>query len=254
MAAGAGTRLRPLTNLRPKALCPVNNRFLVDLAVERARAVTPHVAVNVHHRRDLMEAHLRGKVHLSIEEREALGTAGGLGFLREWIAGRPVFLQNVDAWHDSDIAALLLDKWDEERPRLLVVRDEERPDFDHRWRYAGAALLPWWTIRELEPEPSGLWEVSWRELRRKGMLDLIRLDGAFFDCGTPADYLAANLVASGGESVIGPGAVVEGEVVRSVVWSGAIVARGERLEHAIRATHDVTVRVGDSERTRAASS
>jgi NDP-sugar pyrophosphorylase family protein len=246
LAAGAGTRLKPLTDLRPKALCPVNNRFLVDLAVDRARAVTGHVAVNVHAGRDLMESHLRGQVHLSIEEPEALGTAGALGFLREWIAGRAVFLQNVDAWHDVDVAALLLDKWDEVRPRLLVVRDEERPDFDRRWRYAGAALLPWWAVRELEPEPSGLWEVSWRQLRQQGMLDLIRLDGPFYDCGTPADYLAANLMASGGQSVIGPGAIVEGEVVRSVVWPGAVVREGEQLVHAIRATHDVTVQVPPS--------
>jgi NDP-sugar pyrophosphorylase family protein len=246
LAAGAGTRLKPLTDLRPKALCPVNNRFLVDLAIDRARAVTPHVAVNVHHGRALMESHLRGKVHLSIEEGEALGTAGALGFLREWIGGRGVFLQNADAWHDTDIALLLLDAWDEDRPRLLVVRDEERPDFDRRWRYAGAAVLPWWAVRELEPEPSGLWEVSWRRLREHGMLDLIRLDAPFFDCGTPADYLAANLVASGGESVIGPGATVEGEVVRSVVWPGAVVHEGERLVHAIRATHDMTVQVPSS--------
>ena len=54
------------------------------------------------------------------------------------------------------------------------------------------------------------------------------------DCGSPADYLGANLVASGGAGVVEPGAVVEGEVERSVVWAGARVGADERLRHAIR--------------------
>ena len=78
LAAGAGTRLRPLTWLRPKALCPVENVPLVDFAIGWARAVTSAVAVNVHHGRQLMESHLSGRVHLSVEEPEVLGTAGGV--------------------------------------------------------------------------------------------------------------------------------------------------------------------------------
>ena len=56
LAAGAGARLRPLTRIRPKALCPVANVPLVDGAIDRARHVTPSVAVNVHHGRALLEA------------------------------------------------------------------------------------------------------------------------------------------------------------------------------------------------------
>ena len=69
-------------------------------------------------------------------------------------------------------------------------------------------------------------------------------DAPVVDCGTPARYLRANLLWSGGESVIGDGAVVEGEVVRSVVWDGARVAAGERLVDAIRASDQMTVQVG----------
>ena len=54
LAAGAGTRLRPLTDLRPKALCPVGGRPLVDLALDRLAAevggLGPQwLAVNAHH-------------------------------------------------------------------------------------------------------------------------------------------------------------------------------------------------------------
>ena len=89
LAAGAGSRLRPLTRLRPKALCPVGDRPLVDHACDRAASVTSDVAVNVHHGRALVEAHLADRpLHLSVEADEARGTAGALGLLRPWIDGR----------------------------------------------------------------------------------------------------------------------------------------------------------------------
>ena len=240
LAAGAGTRLQPLTYIRPKALCPVGNVPLVDLALAQVRPLTPSIAVNVHHGRALMESHLADRgLHLSVEEPEVLGTAGALGRLREWIDGRPVLVANADAWRDGDLTALL-DGWDGERTRLLVVEDPARGDFG-RWRYAGAAVMPWSEVRELAPEPTGLYEVSWARLEAEGRLDLVRHDGRFFDCGTPADYLAANMAASGGAPVVGAGATVEGELVRSVVWPGGTVAAGERLVDAVRVWDWLTV-------------
>ena len=101
----------------------------------------------------------------------------------------------------------MLDGWDGQRLRLVVVgEDELRP----RSRVAGA-LLPWSEVARLEPVPSGLWEVSWQAAQADGRVEVLRHDGPFVDCGTPADYLAANLAASGGASVVAPGAVVDGE-------------------------------------------
>ena len=71
LAAGAGTRLRPLTLLVPKALCPVAGVPLVDHALARLEGRVADAAVNVHHGRALMEEHLHGRVHLSIEAGEA---------------------------------------------------------------------------------------------------------------------------------------------------------------------------------------
>jgi NDP-sugar pyrophosphorylase family protein len=244
LAAGAGVRLRPLTLVRPKALCPVGGVPLVDHAVARARTVTTAVAVNCHRSQPTLATHLEGLgVHLSREEGDVLGTAGALGRLRPWIDGRPVLVLNADTWTEADIRPLV-EGWDGVRPRLMCgPAPRGVPPTWGALAYAGAALLPWTHVEDLSEEPAGLWEVSWRNLRPGTDLELVVAEAPFVDCGTPDRYLEANLAASGGSPVVGEGAVVEGEVERSVVWDGARVHRGERLVDAIRATDRVTVLV-----------
>jgi N-acetyl-alpha-D-muramate 1-phosphate uridylyltransferase len=237
LAAGEGARLRPLSRIRPKPLCPVGNVPLVDLAVERVRAATQHVAVNVHHDREAIEAHLDGRVHVSVEEREALGTAGALGHLRPWIDGRPVVVVNADTWCPGSLAGIT-EAWDGERVRLLVAGEGRL----QRTSRIAAALMPWAEVERIEPVPSGLFEVSWGRLAESGRVDVVRWDGPCLDCGTPARYLRANLAASGGETVVAPGAEVRGSAERSVLWDGAVVGPGERLCEGIR-TDGLTVLV-----------
>jgi NDP-sugar pyrophosphorylase family protein len=233
LAAGAGTRLRPLTRLRPKPLCPVGDRPLVDHALARLAPVTGSVAVNVHHGRAQMEVHLAGRAHLSVEHPRVLGTAGALGALRDWIDGRPTVLTYADAWLEADLADLVAG-WDGERVRMLTVPDPDRGDFGDA-RNCGAALLPWSAVRGLAAEPSGLYRLVWGPAHAEGRLELVKHLGRFVDCGTVADYLAANLAWSGGAPVIGAGAEVEGAVERTVVWPGARVHRQEHLVDAVRA-------------------
>jgi hypothetical protein len=90
-------------------------------------------------------------------------------------------------------------------------------------------------VATLDALPSGLYEVLWRAEEAAGRLDLVRTTATAIDCGTPADYLRANLHASGGRAVIAPGAVVLGRVERSVVWDGAYVGPDEHLCDCIRA-------------------
>ncbi len=245
LAAGEGRRLRPLTFVRPKPLCPVAGEPLLDLAIARARTVAGAVAVNVHHARAAIEEHLAGDaggVHVSVEEPEALGTAGALAHLRSWIDGRDVVVLNGDTWTPGDLGEVA-SGWDRERVRILSqgtarLWPPERPVV----RLAGA-FMPWSEVARLAPVPSGLWEVSWRDRRAEGRLDVVRWDGPSIDCGTPARYLAANLAASGGASVVAPDARVEGTVERSVVWPGAYVGRDEVLVDAVRTGGGVTVMV-----------
>lgn len=241
LGAGAGTRLLPLTRLRPKVLCPLGDRALIDHAIERFDGVTQSLAVNVHAGRAQVESHLADRVHLSFEDDrpEPLGTAGALGRLRDWIASRPVLVANGDTWCPQSMA-VLLDGWDGERIRVLVSRAER---FAPGVPIAGC-VLPWRDVVDIPAEPRGLTPI-WLRAAAEGRLDSVRLDDEvpWADCGTPASYLAANLTWSGGESVVGARASVEGTVDRCVVWPDAEVRRGEHLVNAIRATRRVTVLV-----------
>ena len=128
LAAGRGTRLRPLTRLRPKALCPVGNVPLVDLALERVRPAVDAVAVNLHHGRRTLDAHLAADVHRSVEEEQPLGTAGALGHLRDWIDGRAGAGRQRDAWCPGSLDAFV-DGWDgERRPAPARGRRRAPPD------------------------------------------------------------------------------------------------------------------------------
>lgn len=240
LGAGAGTRLRPLTNLRPKVLCPVGGVPLVDLAIARVSALASAVAVNVHHGRLQLETHLEGRVHLSIEEREALGTGGAIGALRGWLDGRAALVVNGDTWTDIDLSPLL-DGWDGERVRVLV----HGPPGTTLRSLPGVvgSLVPARDVDRLPATPIGLSNGLWAPAEAEGRLDVLTSEGAFVPVDRPSDYLAANLLSSGGESVIGAGAVVEGQVTRCVLWPGAVVRRGESLVDAIRCDGRTTVLV-----------
>lgn len=239
LAAGAGSRLRPLTDLLPKPLCPVGNVALVDHALARLRPHADAVAVNLHHHPAQMLAHLEGRnVHVSHEAERPLGTAGALGYLRDWIDHHPTLVVNADTFvsdTDHDSLELLCRGWSGETVRLLVTDTGAPADFG-QLRYAGAALMPWSEVSRLTPVPSGLYERSWAQAEREGRLELIETSAAVIDCGTPRDYLEANLLASGGESVIAPSARVEGEISQCVIWPGAHVRAGEHLRRVIRTT------------------
>ena len=215
---------------------------MLDLAVTRLRRHVAEVAVNAHHLAHHVKAHLDGTdIMVSVETPEALGTAGALGELRQWIAGRDVLVHNADAWL-TDPLDQLLRGWDGTHPRLLVGPAGDGPaDFGDR-RFVGVSLLPGAIAASLPARPLGLYEAVWKNAWERGQLELIDIAGPAVDCGTVTDYLRANLIANGGRSVIGAGCVVRGEVRRSVVWDGCSVKAGECLTDAVRATASLTVR------------
>jgi len=192
LAAGRGERLRPLTDETPKPLLEVGGTTLLDAALARVATVVPltpaDVAVNAHWLADQIVDAVGGRAHVSVEEPVALGTAGAVGALRAWLAGRDVLIANGDAWFGGPIdVRRFVDEWDRARPRLLVVADAERPDFEQRWRFAGLSLLPAGIAATLEPVPSGLYEAVWR----RTPIELVPTDVEAIDCGTPEDLTRA---------------------------------------------------------------
>jgi len=261
LAAGEGQRLRPISAQRPKPLCPVGGEALIDLALGRVRQVTPTVAVNLHDRAEQVAAHLATRAepipHLSYESPEALGTAGAIGALRPWIDGRAVLVHNADVWTTAALVPFV-EGWDRTRARvLLAVRSTEGGSGQLGQGTFGptiglvATLLPWSEVEPLEPVPSSLYAATLARAWTAGRLDAISVDAPFVDCGTPADYLDANLAEAaraGGSivhpsarvagrverSVVGAGAVVDGEVEDSVLWDGVSVGAAEHLREVVR--------------------
>lgn len=291
LAAGEGTRLRPLTSSLPKALCPVGNVALLDRALARVAALGLDAAVNACYLGDQVVGHVGGRAFVGVEPGDPWGTSGGLARLRDWIGGRGVLVGNADAYLAADrvpgpsvgasspsgavsgppTAALgfsataagsdisgMLDGWDGETVRILGVPAGDRPGEFGPYRFAGFSLLPWTVVRDLPLERGDLVRTAWRPAERAGKLEVVPFTGTYLDTGTPATYLAANLHAAGGGSlvdptatvtapvtnaVIGAGAVVAGPVRSAVVWPGATVTADEDLDNVIRASGGLTVAV-----------
>ncbi len=129
LAAGLGTRMRPLTDTRPKALVEVAGRTLIDRVLDRlVEAGVRKAVVNVHHFADQMEAHLAGRTDLEIviaNERAALlDSGGGIRNALPLLGREPIFVANIDSlWTGGATPPLERMKaaWDPERMDLLLL-------------------------------------------------------------------------------------------------------------------------------------
>jgi NDP-sugar pyrophosphorylase family protein len=118
LAAGLGTRLRPLTDDRPKALVEVAGRTLLEMTLARLRSFgIREVIINVHHFADMVVEYLKAnnnfgmRIEISRED-VLLDTGGGLKnaawFFREGAGGseEPFFVHNVDVLSTIDLARM----------------------------------------------------------------------------------------------------------------------------------------------------
>lgn len=110
LAAGLGTRMRPLTDDRPKPLVAVRGKALIDWSLDRlAAAGVARAVVNVHYFADMLEAHLAARrapaVVVSDERGLLLETGGGLAHARRHLGGRPIYCTNTDAILVDDAGA-----------------------------------------------------------------------------------------------------------------------------------------------------
>lgn len=113
LAAGVGSRLRPLTDHTPKCLLPIGDTPLLDLWLDALhRAGVDEVLVNLHHLPGLVVQHLRARngppVIRTALENELLGSAGTLRHHRAWVQDEEFFLAvNADNLTDFDLRQLI---------------------------------------------------------------------------------------------------------------------------------------------------
>ena len=136
LAAGLGTRLKPLTNNRPKALVEVAGRTLLEITLTRLRTFGIHeVIVNVHHFGDMIENYLKTnnnfglQIEVSREDELLLDTGGGLKkaarFFQQGLPEEPFILHNVDVISNIDFGEMLKFHETEKALATLAVQDRE---------------------------------------------------------------------------------------------------------------------------------
>ncbi|MGJ4945734.1 nucleotidyltransferase family protein [Bradyrhizobium sp. HKCCYLS1011] len=112
LAAGIGSRLRPLTNTTPKCLVTVHDRPLLDYWLDLVfEGGIERALLNTHWLADQVRAHVaqspwRSRIDL-VHEDELLGTGGTVLANREWFGGRPFLVAHADNLTDFDVAGLI---------------------------------------------------------------------------------------------------------------------------------------------------
>jgi mannose-1-phosphate guanylyltransferase len=113
LAAGVGSRLRPITDTTPKCMLPVGGRPLLGIWLDAfAQAGVDEVLVNLHYLPDVVHSYLAARngppAVLTSLEPELLGSAGTLAANREWVDGEDFFLAcNADNLTDFDLRSLI---------------------------------------------------------------------------------------------------------------------------------------------------
>ncbi len=147
LAAGLGTRLKPLTAERPKALVKVNGKPLLQILIERLKAFAiGEIIINVHHfgRQiiDFVQQHDSFGLHIEFSVEDALLDTGGGLKKAAWFFddGQPFLVHNVDVLTDLDYMRML--RYHNETQALVTLAVRRRKTsryflFDERRRLCG---------------------------------------------------------------------------------------------------------------------
>lgn len=221
MAAGMGTRMRPLTDTMPKPLVPFAGKPLIDHVLDRlADAGIAEAVVNVHYLADMLEAHLASRRHPRIiisDEREALlDTGGGTKKALPLLGDDPIITFNSDSvWADeigSNLASLMA-AWDPERmDALLMIADAARtigyvgrgdfqmdeegllarraPSTTAPYMFAGVQIIKPGLFADGPDGPFST-NLIWDRLIEKGRLFGHRMSGVWMHVGAPDDLAEA---------------------------------------------------------------
>jgi NDP-sugar pyrophosphorylase family protein len=133
LAAGLGTRLKPITESMPKALVRVGNRTLLEIAIEHLTGFgIQDILINVHHFADQVIQYLaiNNNIGISItvsdESAELLDTGGGVKKAETFFSdGPPFIVRNADIISDLDLAEMVSFHLIHKPIATLAVRERE---------------------------------------------------------------------------------------------------------------------------------
>ncbi len=223
LAAGLGTRMRPLTDETAKPLIKVGPKALIDHLLDPlVEAGVKRAIVNVHWCADLVEAHVKARddieIVISDERAGALETGGALAQARPLLGDDPVFVVNTDAFWGSGTAAPLQELADgfdgETMDAALLLADTQRclgfpgaGDFfrddeglikrrgdapSAPWAYAGVRIIKPSLYDGQPAEPFSALKI-WEPLLAQGRMTGHRLDDFWLHVGTPEALADANM-------------------------------------------------------------
>src|ERR1039458_10674856 len=195
LAAGLGTRLRPLTDNRPKALVEVAGRTMLEITLSRLRALDiREVIINVHHFADMILEYLKTndnfgmRIEVSREE-VLLDTGGGLkkaaSFFLEDSNGfeRPFILHNVDVISTIDLRRMVQVHTENQPLATLAVQDRETSRyllFDEQLQLCGRRAGRDQTPELVRPaQQVQAWAFSGIHVVSPRLLEMIIEEGAF---------------------------------------------------------------------------
>ncbi len=221
LAAGLGTRMRPLTDHVPKPLVQVKSRALIDHALDRiGEAGIGRAVVNVHYMADIISKHVAGRkvpqIVISDERDALLGTGGGVVRALPKLGSGAFLIHNSDSTWLEGVGtnlARLCDAWDDERmdflllvslaswsvgydglgdfnmgPDGLLVRREER--MMSPFAFTGVSIAHPRAFKNVPAGPFSLNKLWDHAIERKRLYG-VRLDGTWMHIGTPEAVTAA---------------------------------------------------------------
>ncbi len=219
LAAGLGTRMRPLSLTTPKPLIPVAGKSLMDHTLDAAIAAgISRAVVNVHYLSEQVESHLAERTDIDVvisdEREELLETGGAIVKARDILGDDPVFVVNTDAfWVNAagNPFAELADAYDGERmDDLLLLADTRRSlgyhgagDFhlgeDGRVTRRGTSPHAGWAYAGVRITRTGLYDGEalrpfsaneiWNTSLEAGRLYGLPLDAQWMHVGDPATII-----------------------------------------------------------------
>jgi N-acetyl-alpha-D-muramate 1-phosphate uridylyltransferase len=215
LAAGLGTRMRPLTDDRPKALVQVAGRALVDHVLDRlVEAGLKRAVINAHAFADALETHVKRRddieIIISDERARLMDTGGGVKQARPLLGDDPIIVCNIDSvWEEAHGSAIarLAEGFDPSRmgARLLLAALDQCLGFDGAgdffmdergmltlrapmphapWAYMGAQIIDPRSVDEEPLEPFSFMRV-WKRLLAQGRLFGAPLEGFWMHVGDP---------------------------------------------------------------------